>query len=208
MFCEISKKQKKMAKRHKVTVEASKRHVHLSRKEIDKLFGKGYSLKISRELSQPGQFAAEERVHLINGDRIIENVRVLGPEREKAQVELSDSDARQLGIDAPIRGSGDHKDTLGIKLEGPKGSVLIKKGVIKAQRHLHASDEEAKRIWLRNGQTIKIMIPHSNVTFKDVLVRVHPKYRLAVHLDSDEAGIADIERTALGELILEEEDEE
>ena len=131
---------------NKIPVEVSNRHIHLSKKDIDALFGKDYRLKIARELSQPGQFAAQEKVHLVSGDKRIENVRVLGPEREETQVELLKTDAMHLDIEAPVRISGDIEETPGITVEGPEGVLNLDKGVIIAQRHFHVSKEESKKL--------------------------------------------------------------
>jgi len=188
-------------KKH-ILVEVSIRHVHLSREDIDLLFGKGYELTIFKQLSQPGQFAAREKVTLENNGRKIERVRVLGPERKETQVELSRTDAIYLKIDAPLRESGNLNETPGIKIEGPKGCVKLKRGVIVAQRHLHASEEEAKELGIKNGQLISIKVHGKKGTiFNNVLVRVGPKYKLAVHLDTDEGNAACIKGKTYAEII-------
>ena len=181
-----------------IPVEVSNRHVHLSRKDIDTLFGKGHRLKIVRELSQPGQFAAEERVVLEKNGNRIENVRVIGPERKQTQVEILKSDAEKLGVDAPVRDSGDLKKTPGIAIIGPKGKVDMNKGVIIAQRHLHASEEDAKKLELKNRQ--KACIRVNGIVFENVVVRVDKNSRLAVHLDAEEGNAAGIKTHSHGEL--------
>ncbi len=191
-----------MGDRKKIPVEVSNRHIHLSRKDIDALFGEDYQLKIARELSQPGQFAAEERVHLMNGDKRIENVRVLGPERGETQVELTKTDAMHLGIDVPLRDSGDIEETPGICVEGSKGNVSLNKGVIIAKKHLHASEEEAKELGIKDRDIINVKITGGNpLIFENILVRVHPNYRLAVHIDRDDGDSANISRVNFGEII-------
>ena len=181
-----------------IPIEISNRHVHLSRKDVDILFGKGHKLKIARKLSQPGQFAAEEKVALEKKGNRIENVRVIGPERKQTQVEILKSDAEKLKIDAPVRDSGDLKNTPGIAIVGPKGKIDIKTGVIVAQRHLHASVEDAKAFGLKDKQEVSIRV--SGMAFENVLVRVGKNFRLAVHLDAEEGNAAGIKNHAHGEL--------
>jgi len=177
---------------NKIPVEVSGRHVHLSRKDADTLFGKGYTFKKSKELSQPGQFAAEETVSIINGDRKIENVRILGPEREQTQVELSLTDVKNLRIK--------EMDSSKIKISGPNGSVGIR--ITLAHRHLHASPEDAKKLRLKNNQLISIKIPGKRgVIFSNVLVRISKDYKLAFHIDTDEGNAAGIEGNIYGEII-------
>jgi putative phosphotransacetylase len=191
-----------MLNRSYILAEVSNRHVHLCRRDVDALFGKGYKLNVLKQLSQPGQFAAKEKITLVNGDRKIKDVRVLGPERKETQVELSRTDAIHFKIDAPLKESGNLNNTPGINIEGPKGCVELKKGVIVAQRHLHASEQEAKEIGIEDGQKISVKIKgKKGVIFDSVLVRVHPKYKLAVHLDTDEGNAACIKGNAYGELI-------
>ena len=185
-----------------ILVEISNKHVHLSRKDIDALFGKGYKLSVLKPLSQPGQFAAKETVTLLNGDRKIENVRILGPERKESQVELSRTDAIHLKIDAPLRESGKIDGTPGIKIEGQKRCIELKKGVIVAQRHLHASEKEAEELGIKDNQLVSIKISgEKGGIFDNVLVRVNPNYRLAVHLDTDEGNAACIKGKVYGRLI-------
>lgn len=183
----------------KIPIEISNRHVHLSRKDVDVLFGKNHQLKVYRELSQPGQFAAEEKIVLDHAGNKIENVRIIGPERKETQVELLTSDCEKLGITVPTRDSGDLKKTPGIKLIGPKGEVKIKKGVIVAQRHLHASEDDAKKLKLKDKQVVKIKA--SDVIFDNILVRVGKNYKLAVHLDRDEGNSTNIETGSHGTIV-------
>jgi putative phosphotransacetylase len=182
----------------KIPIEVSNRHVHLSRKDIDVLFGKGYQLKVRRELSQPGEFAAEEKITLENSGNTIENVRVIGPERKRTQVELLKSDCSRLSLNAPVCDSGNLEKSPGIKLIGPKGEVKIKKGVIVAQRHLHASEEDAKILKIKDKQIVKIKV--NDFIFDNVLVRVNKNYKLAVHIDKDEGESAGVKQGDYGEL--------
>ena len=186
----------------KIPVEVSNRHVHLSREHIDILFGKNYGLEVYRDLSQPGQFAAKEKVSLINRDKIIDRVRVLGPERKQTQVELSKTDAINLKVNALLRISGDIERTPGIEIKGPKGSILLEKGVIVAKRHIHVSEEQAEKLGIKGRKYINIKINgEKETTFNRLLVRVGPNHNLAVHLDTDEGNAACINKKTFGKLI-------
>lgn len=188
-----------MVNKKYIPIELSNRHIHLSRKDINALFGKDYNLNVFRHLSQPGEFAAEEKITLVHNNKKIENVRVLGPERNETQVELLRTDTINLGIDAPVRESNNIEETPGITLKGPRGSVILNKGVILAKRHLHASEEEAKILGLENGQFVSIKLPENETVLDNILVRVNPNYKLAVHIDADEG--KEINKKTFGELI-------
>ena len=180
--------------------------MHLSKNHIYVLFGDNYQLNFHKELSQPGEYAAHEKVTLIHvsekGERKIENVRVLGPPRENTQVEISKTDAIHLNLNAPLKLSGDHEDSAGIILQGPNGRLYLEKGVIISHRHLHTSHEEAKQLSLTNGQTVSIKIPGLRETILGgVIVRVHHTYRLALHIDCDDGNACFFEPGAEGELI-------
>lgn len=185
----------------KIPIEVSARHVHLSDADLQKLFGKNYRLKIEKFLSQKGEFAAKEKIELINGkEKLI--TRVLGPCREKSQAEISITDAHRLKMKKipQIRVSEDLENTPLIKIKSPKGKAKI--NVIIAQRHLHISDEEAKKFKLKNNQLIKIKTKGKRtVIFENVIVRVNKNYRLAFHLDTDEANSAGIKNKAFGEIL-------
>jgi len=185
----------------KILIEVSNRHIHLSKEHIEVLFGKEYQLNIHRELSQPGQFAAKEKVTLINEVKKIEEVRILGPERGKTQVEISKSDAVHLGIEAPIRVSGDLEETPGVIVQGPVGSLRLEKGVILSQRHLHVSEQEALELELEHGQVVCMKIPEKEIILENIAVVVGPYHRLSLHLDRDEGEEFSIERCSFGELI-------
>ena len=191
-----------MADKNKILVEVSNRHIHLSRKDVGSLFGIGYQLKEIKQLSQPGIFAAEEIVTLINGDKKLGRVRVIGPEREQTQIELSRTDANQLKLAVPLKESGDLETTPGIEVEGPQGKIVLENGVILAKRHLHASKEEAQELNLKDGELISIKIPgERGLVFNQIGVRVNPNYKLAVHLDRDEGNAAGIDKEIYGEII-------
>ncbi|NLM36704.1 MAG: phosphate propanoyltransferase [Firmicutes bacterium] len=175
----------------KVPVGVSNRHVHLTQEDLEKLFGKDASLTVKKELSQPGQFAAEETVNLIGPKRAISNVRILGPVRPQTQVEISLTDSFTLGVEAPIRDSGNLANTPGLIIEGPKGRIEIKEGVIVAQRHLHLHDTEAAALGLKDQDNVQIKVDGPRgLIFDQVLVRVGPKYKKDLHLDTDEANAA------------------
>lgn len=175
----------------KVPVGVSNRHVHLSQEDLETLFGKGATLTVKKDLSQPGQFAAEETVTLIGPKRSIPNVRILGPVRAQTQVEISLTDSYMLGITAPIRDSGNLENTPGLIIEGPKGRIEIKEGVIVAQRHLHLHDSEAAELGLKDQDYVQAKVEGPRaLIFDRVLVRVGPKYKKDLHLDIDEANAA------------------
>jgi propanediol utilization protein len=186
----------------KIPVEISARHVHLSQKDADILFGKNYIFKKKKDLSQPGEFAAEETVMIRANNKEFSNVRVITPQRIKTQVEISLTDAYYLGLNAPIRLSGELKDTPGIVLIGPKGEVQLEEGVIVAQRHLHISPIEAMKSGIDGQDVVSIKIdgPRS-LTFHNIKVRRGEKFKLSVHLDTDEGNSAGINQKTTGELI-------
>ena len=178
-----------------VEVEASGRHVHLSRAHVEALFGPGYRLNRAKELSQPGQFACAERVTLEGPKGRIDNVVILGPERPESQVEISLTDGVALGITPPVRISGNTAGTPGIVLRGPAGELTLKQGVIAAKRHIHMTPEDARRWGLSDRQDIKLRTLTSRpVTFEAVEVRISPKFSTAVHLDYDEANACGFRR--------------
>ena len=178
----------------KIPVGVSVRHVHLSREHLEKLFGTGAELHPMRELYQPGTFAAQETVALIGPKtRLLERVRILGPLRKRTQVELAKTDAIFLGIDAPVRLSGDIKGSAPVTIIGPKGVVELEEGCIRALRHIHMNPHEAEYLGLRNGDKVKLRVGGPTaVTFENMVVRVEEGLRLEVHLDTDEGNVADI----------------
>ncbi len=184
-----------------VPIEVSAHHVHLCAEHVGLLFGEGHRLTPAIPLSQPGQFACEEKVTLVGPKGKVERVRVLGPERPHSQVEIAMTEQFKLGIHPPIRESGDIADTPGIVLEGPNGSVTLDRGVICAMRHIHMSPEDAIRMGLRDHYMVRVVVQGDReLTFGDVLVRVHPNFALAMHIDTDEANAANIGEGAVGVL--------
>ncbi len=176
-----------------IPVEVSAHHVHLAQADVDRLFGVGHALTPEHELSQPGQFACKEQVSLVGPKGKIAKVRVLGPTRRETQVEIAMTEQFKLGIQAPIRESGDLANTPGITLEGPKGTVAIPRGVICAQRHIHMSPEDAMNFRVRDKYVVRVRIEGDReLIFGDVVVRVNPNYRLALHIDTDEGNAANV----------------
>lgn len=187
----------------KVKVEISARHLHLCQKDIDKLFGKNYKFKVKNKLSQPGEFATKETVKLIGKKSNFDKVRIIAPARKQTQIELSMTDCRKLGIEAPIRLSGDVKGTLGLRIIGTKGSINLKQGIIVAKRHLHLSTETANKLKLKNYKKVKIKIKSErSLIFDEVIVRVADNFTKVVHLDTDEANAAGLKSCGEGELII------
>ena len=183
-----------------VELEASGRHVHVTVRQAEALFG--HPLTPARPLSQPGQYLAKERVRLIGPKGEFRNVAVLGPERKEGQVEISLTDGRVLGIDPPVRLSGDVANSPGITLEGEKGSVTLSHGVIAAQRHVHLTPEDAGRFGVKNGQTVRLQTYTARPTvFGDVAVRVDKNFASYVHLDFDEANACGFRKGDLGRLL-------
>jgi acetate kinase len=174
-----------------ISIGVSAHHVHLSQGHTEQLFGTGHKLTPLSPLSQPGQFACEETVRLTGPRGSIDRVRVLGPARSKTQVEISRTEGFRLGIHAPIRMSGDLDGTPGLTLEGPAGQVEIENGAIYAQRHLHMTPTDSRKLGLENGDIIRLRVGGGReLVFGDVAVRISPKFRLECHLDTDEANAA------------------
>lgn len=186
-----------------VIVEISARHLHLTQEHLDILFGAGYKLTPKKDLSQPGQFACEEKVEVV-GPKSSMKMSILGPVRPATQVELSLTDARSLGIKAPIRESGDVAGSGACKLVGPCGEVDLAEGVMVAKRHLHIIPEDAEKAGVVDKQIVKIAVrsDERSLVFDDVIARVSSKAATAVHLDTDEANAAGISGTVEGVVIL------
>ena len=177
-----------------IPVAISAHHVHLTQATIDSLFGENHFLTPRSPLSQPGQFAAYETVALVGPQGRLEHVRVLGPPRTADQVEISRTDARTLGLEVPLRLSGDLDATPGLTLEGPRGKVVLTSGVVCALRHIHMSPADAERLDVRDREIVEVAIDSGGrpVIFGDVIVRVSPAYRLEFHLDTDEGNAAEV----------------
>ena len=186
----------------KILVETSARHIHVCEATLKTLFGEGATLTNKKDLSQPGQFACEEKVELV-GPKGSLKVSVLGPERKATQVELSYTDARTLGLKAvPVRESGDVAGTPGLKRVGPAGEIEINEGVIIAKRHIHMTPEDADKIGVADKQIVKVKIDTDRpLIFDDVVVRVSPKFALAMHIDTDECNAAGAFGEVYGEVI-------
>lgn len=183
-----------MVVENEVLVEVSARHVHVTEDALKILFGEDAKLEVKKELSQPGQFVSDKKVNLIGKKKNIMNVSILGPCRNLNQVEVSKTDARTLGYDAPIRQSGDVEGSESITLEGPQGSVTLIEGLIVAKRHLHLDVDTAEKLNVNDNDIVKIKLTEKerSLIFDDVVVRVGKNYRPAVHLDTDEGNAANI----------------
>ena len=196
-----------------ILVETSARHVHVTQETLEVLFGKGAELTVRNPLSQPGQFASGQRVDLVGfkvnkvtGEKvptIIKGVSILGPVRKENQVELSLTDARTLGVAAPIRESGDVKGSAPCKLVGPAGEVELSEGVIVAKRHIHMTPADAEEFGVNNGDIVKLKVKTAarSLIFDDVVVRVRGDFALACHIDTDESNAAGCSGTVYGELV-------
>ena len=187
----------------KVLVETSARHIHLTQEAVEALYGKGATLTVKKDLSQPGQYAAgNEKITLV-GPKGTLSCSVLGPTRPANQVELSFSDARTLGIaGVPVRESGDVAGTPGLKMVGPAGEVEISEGVIIAKRHIHMTPADAEAFGVEDKQIVKVKIDSGRtLIFDDVVCRVSPKFALAMHIDTDECNAAGAFGTVYGEVL-------
>jgi putative phosphotransacetylase len=185
-----------------IPMAVSARHCHLSQSDLEALFGEGYELTKKADLSQPGQFAANESITIVGPRGSLEKVRILGPARNITQVEVSQTDSVKLGLKPPLRESGDIKESAPITLVGPKGSLYKKEGLIIAQAHIHMTPEDASLFGVDNGEYVKIEVNGVRpITLGKVLIRVSPRYKLEMHVDTDEANAGSISRGSVGKLI-------
>ena len=196
-----------------ILVETSARHVHVTQETLEILFGKGAQLEVRAMLSQPGQFVSKQRINVVGYkldkatgqkvEAVIKNISILGPVRKANQVELSATDARSIGIAAPIRESGDIAGSGACKLVGPAGEVELSEGVIVAKRHIHMTPADAEEFGVKNGDVVKLELntPDRSLTFGDVVVRVRDDFALACHIDTDESNAACAGGTVYGKLI-------
>jgi len=185
-----------------VPIGISNRHVHVSKKDLESLFGKGYELTKLKDLSQRGQFAAKETVTLIQGDKRIENVRILGPCRDQTQVEIAQTDARYLKIQAFVRNSGDLVSTPGLTIASPYNQIEISEGCIIASRHLHLSQDDAKRFGLKTDDVVRVKIQsQKSGILHDVVCKVNEKYVLELHLDTDDGNAFLVRSGDIAEII-------
>ena len=196
------KEDRSKSEQKTVPLEASGRHVHLCQNDIDKLFGKNYRLTPKKELSQPGQFLAQEKLKLIGPKKVINNVAILGPARDSTQVELSKTDAVSLGVAAPLRLSGNTEDSASLFIASEDNVVQLEEGVIIARRHIHMTPADAIRLDLSDKELVNVeAITERPVIFKDVLVRVNEDYNLNMHLDYDEANACLLKKGDRGKII-------
>lgn len=186
-----------------VLIETSARHVHVSEADLKVLFGENAQLTFKKALSQPGQFACEERVTIVGPKKSIPNVSILGPARNATQVELSATDARSIGVDIAIRESGDLKGTPGCKIVGPCGEIELTEGVIVAKRHIHITPEDAVELNLSDKEivSVKVVNEYRSIIFGDVVVRVRSDFSKAMHIDTDESNAGSITPGTIGEII-------
>ena len=183
-------------------VETSARHAHISKEHLEILFGKDAELVVKKMLSQPGQYASEQKITVV-GPRGSLNMSILGPVRKDTQIEVSLSDARTLGINAPIRESGDIAGSGACKIVGPCGEVELKEGVIAAKRHIHATTSDASALGVNNGDIVNVEVKTNgrSLIYGDVVVRVSDSYALAMHIDTDEANAAFASGTVYGRIV-------
>ena len=182
-----------------INIEVSAHHIHLAQKDVEALFGPGHQLTKNSDLSQPGQFACKEQLTIVGPKGRIERVRVLGPARKATQVEIAMTEQFKLGVQPPIRESGDIEGSPGCTLEGPAGSVAIDKGVICALRHIHMTPADALRYGLKDKATVRVRVPGDReLLFGDVRIRVDPSFALAMHIDTDEANAANLRNNTPG----------
>lgn len=188
----------------KVLVEISARHVHVTQADLETLFGAGAVLHPKKNLSQPGQYASEEKVDLVGPKSTIKNVSILGPCRNASQVEVSLTDARTLGVSALVRESGSIEGTNGLTLVGPAGSVVLTKGLIAAKRHIHLTPEVAAAFGVKNSQivSVKVGANERTTTFGDVVIRISEKFAPAMHIDTDEANAAGLSGESWGDVVV------
>ncbi len=176
----------------KILVETSARHIHVCDADLETLFGKGAKLTHKKDLSQPGQYACHERVDIVGPKKTIAGVTILGPTRKATQVEISLTDARSIGVDAPVRESGMIAGSGACKLVGPAGEVELTEGVIAAKRHIHTTPEDAQAMGVSDKEIVKLRLdtPDRSLVFGDVVVRVSPEFATTIHIDTDEANAA------------------
>ncbi len=187
----------------KFIVETSARHVHVNAEDFKILFGENASLTPKKDLSQPGQYACEERVTIVGPKKSLPGVSILGPVRKADQVELSATDARSIGLPIAIKESGDLAGTPGCKIVGPAGSIEITEGVIVAKRHIHATTKDAEELGVKDKDIVNVKIETNgrSLIFGDVVVRVSDSYALAMHIDTDESNAALANSATMGEIV-------
>ena len=187
---------------NKFSIETSARHIHITKEDLKILFGENASLTKKKDLSQPGQFACEERVDVVGAKNTIKGVSILGPERPATQLEISATDARSLGVPISVKESGDVVGTPGCKLVGPCGEVDLTEGVIVAKRHIHMTTKDAEDLQVVDKEIVWVKIdnPGRSTIYGDVVVRVSDTFALAMHIDTDESNAAACTPTTVGEI--------
>lgn len=189
----------------KILIETSARHIHLTKESLEYLMGEGFELTPRKELSQPGQYVSTTRLNIVGPKKTISNVSILGPIRNYDQVEVSLTDTRTLGVSAPVRESGDINNSASVKLSNPEtGKELeLKEGLIVAKRHIHMTPQDAKDFNVENGEIVSVKVENTcrSLIFDDVIIRVSDKFRLAMHIDTDESNAANAVGEIYGTLI-------
>ncbi len=198
------KPKEESSKLFSIPVEVSNHHIHLTRDSLDILYGKGYELTKLRDLSQPGEFASNERVVLVSPKmKVIEKVRIVGPLRKYTQAELSISDGIFLGLDLPTRISGNVEGSQPIIIIGPKGVLNLTEGALRAARHIHMTPEDAESYQVKNNDRVNVEVSGVHgVIYKDVVIRVSSNSKLAFHLDTDEANAGNVKETTLARILF------
>ncbi|WP_282140004.1 phosphate propanoyltransferase [Cytobacillus oceanisediminis] len=202
----VSRLKDSSGKDHSIPMAVSARHCHLSQRDLEILFGTGYQLTEKADLSQPGQFAANETITIAGPRGSLDKVRILGPARNMTQVEVSRTDSIKLGLKPPLRESGNIEGSSPVTLIGPKGSIYKKEGLIIAQAHIHMAPEDAETFGVKNGEYVKVEAEGERpISFGNVLIRISPRYRLEMHIDTDEANAGLITGKTAGRLVRQEE---
>lgn len=202
----VSRLKDSSGKDHSIPMAVSARHCHLNQRDLEILFGTGYQLTEKADLSQPGQFAANETITIAGPRGSLEKVRILGPARNMTQVEVSRTDSIKLGLKPPLRESGKIEGSSPVTLIGPKGSIYKKEGLIIAQAHIHMAPEDAETFGVKNGEYVKVEAEGERpISFGNVLIRISPRYRLEMHIDTDEANAGLITGKTAGRLVRQEE---
>lgn len=185
-----------------IPVSMSNRHVHISKEHLEILFGEGHELTKMKDLSQPGQFACDEKIDVVGPKSTLKGVRILGPVRPETQIEISVFDARTIGVEAVVRASGNTANTPGCTIVGPAGKVTLEKGLIVAARHVHMHTDDAPKYGVKDKDVVSVKVgTDRSVVFENVVVRVHPDFALDMHIDIEEGNAAAIQNGEQGEII-------
>ncbi len=202
VIAELLPKKEAASTSYEIPIGISARHIHLQQEHVEQLFGKGAKLSVKKMLAQPGQFAAHETLQVVGPKGSIQNVRVLGPARTFTQIEISHTDAIALGIQPPLRESGEIAGSASCILVGPRGSLILQEGVIIAQAHIHMAPADAQQLGVQNGQYVSVKVQGRRpITFEQVKIRVADHYQLEMHIDTDEANAGFIQQGVTGSII-------